>query len=168
MDREAKMIVQLPRMLASVSDAKADRTLLCLNAYWNGMRGPVLAPGADSLFLSDLAVELSHVLVCYRDDAAFRSEFAGDEVQDLLGFDPTGEDFRNDDPEPILAGLSRGAAAAAASRRPEWPHGEGWAAIALPFVDGANEVSIILAGLVSLPASNTMHSAEIISFEKKH
>lgn len=161
MVREAKMIVQLPNVLSSPAGVSGEGVLGRLNTYWSGKRGPVLAPRADALFLSDLAALIPHVLLCFRDDETFRVEFAGADVQDLLGFDPTGEVLRPDDPERVLAEMSRVVEVAASSRRPEWPRGPGWSAVALPFVDADNLVSVILAGIVpSVPEV----SAEILSF----
>lgn len=158
---EAEMIVQLPNVLSSPTNNAGEGVLGRLNIYWNGKRGPVLAPRADALYLSDLAALIPHVLLCFRDDEGFRVEFAGADVQDLLGFDPTGEVLRPDDPERLLAEMSRVVEVAALSRRPEWPRGPGWSAVALPFVGADNEVSVLLAGIVPTVPEQ---SAEILSF----
>lgn len=155
------MIVQMPKTLSGPVVASRDGALGRLNAYWNTKRGPVLAPRSDTLFLSDLAPVIPHVLMCFRDDEGFRIEFAGAEVQDLLGFDPTGEVLRADDPEVILVALSRAVAVAERCKRPEWPGGPGWSAVALPFVEVDASVSVILAGLVAAVPSR---SAEVLSF----
>jgi len=161
---EAKMIVQLPNVLSGPAGVAGEGVLGRLNTYWNGKRGPVLAPRADALYLSDLAALIPHVLLCFRDDDVFRVEFAGADVQDLLGFDPTGEVLRADDPERVLAELSRIVEVVAASRRPEWPRGPGWSAVALPFVEADNAVSVLLTDIVpSVPDI----SAEILSFPSR-
>lgn len=167
MDREARMIVRLPRTLASSPDLIADRSLKRLDAYWNRLRGPALAPGADVLYLSNLAAEIPHVLLCFRDGEAYRIEFAGAEAQDLLGFDPTGEILKHDDPEQILAGLSRVADIVARSKSPDWPRGDGWAAIVLPFVEAGQEVTVLLAGLIPVPPSVPETTAEVLPFKPK-
>ena len=161
---EAEMIVELPNVLSSPVSVAGEGVLGRLNAYWSGKRRPILAPRADALYLSDLAALIPHVLLCFRDDEAFRVEFAGSDVQDLLGFDPTGEVLRPDDPERVLAEMSRVVEVVALSRRPEWPRGPGWSAVALPFVDADNAVSVLLAGIVpSVPEV----SAEILCFPSR-
>lgn len=161
---EAKMIVQLRNVLSGPAGVAGEGVLGRLNTYWNGKRGPVLAPRADALYLSDLVALIPHVLLCFRDDDVFRVEFAGADVQDLLGFDPTGEVLRADDPERVLAELSRIVEVVAASRRPEWPRGSVWSAVALPFVEADNAVSVLLTGIVpSVPDI----SAEILSFPSR-
>jgi hypothetical protein len=136
-------------------------TLGRLRAYWKRQRGGAAVPPADGLYLSDLAAELPHVLMCFRDETAFRVEFAGAEVQDLLGFDPTGELLRSDDTAALLAGVARGGDLSAARRRPELTLGAGWMAIELPFVEEDDRVSVLLIGLVGIQAGQ---SAEILEF----
>ena len=51
---------------------------------WARSRGVAAVPFADGLYLSDLAAEFLHVLICLRYETTFPSEFAGAEAQGLL------------------------------------------------------------------------------------
>ena len=158
------MIVRLPRTLSSSPEAMDAGMLSRLHAYWNRQRGLAAVPRADGLYMSDLAAEMAHVLMCFRDGTAFRVEFAGAEAQDLLGFDPTGELLRSDDPVEILAGVARGARISAEQRCPEQTRGVGWTAIELPFVGDGDRVSVLLIGLVAAVCPG---SAEILKFRRR-
>lgn len=148
------MIVKLPKKRGDVAGVTGDKVLDGLRDYWRRQCGAAPAPRSDGLYLSDLIREMPHILMCFRDGARFRIEFAGCEAQDLLGFDRTGEELRFDDSERILAGVARAGAIAARKRQPELSRGDGWMAIQLPFVEACfaeacEEVSVLLVGLVT-------------------
>jgi hypothetical protein len=158
------MIVRLPRTVSSSLEVNGDAMLGRLRAYWTLQCGSARVPRADSLYLSDLAVEMPHVLMCFRDDKAFRVEFAGAEVQDLLGFDPTGELLTQRDPVAILAGVARGIKQAVKRQGPELTRGIGWSAIELPFFKTRNHISVFLIGLV---ATRLGAPAEVLEFRAR-
>jgi hypothetical protein len=157
------MIVPIPKTLSISRDTTGDGALKQLRAYWERQRGSAAAPPADGLYLSDLAAVISHVFMCFRDEAGFRVEFAGAEAQDLLGFDPTGELLMPDDPVALLAGVALGAGLSARNRRPELTLGGGWTAIELPFVEAGDRVTVVLIGVVS---TCQRQSAEVLAFRR--
>ena len=144
-------IVRLPAARAAREGATGPGALERLRRYWDRAGGGAGAPRSDRLFLSDLSGAMAHILLCYRDGAAWRIEFAGAEVQDLLGFDPTGEALRGSDPEPLLARLADGAAAAARRMEPRTVRAGGRTAIHLPFAGEGGAAAVMLVGVVAAP-----------------
>ena len=136
-------------MRDDVVGSTGDRVLGGLRDYWRSQCGTAPAPRSDGLYLSGLLREMLHILMCFRDGATFCIAFAGGDEQVLLGFDPTGEELRFDDPQRILAGVARAGAISARKREPEVARGDGWMVIQLPFVEVCEEVSVLLVGSVA-------------------
>jgi len=155
------MIVDLSESIARRDSADGEGVLASLRDYWRAQRGDLATPPAETLYLSDLVAEMPHVLLCFRDEAAYRIEFAGTEVQDILGFDPTGEILLADDAEPLLAALARSADKADRQARPESCRGDGWRSVLLPFQDARARVTVLLVGVVR-PGYGP--SAEVLRF----
>lgn len=135
-----------------------------LRVFWHASRGSAAAPLADGLYLSDLIAEMPHVLLCFRDGEAFRIEFSGSEVQDLLGFDPTGEVLRQDDYVPVLMDMARCAEEMILQTVPRTGRGDCWRSLLLPYVDARQRVMVMLAGLVTEAPER---SAEILNFSAR-